>query len=123
MSNIAFMTLLNRQDSKLSPHFGKAKWVSVRESATGAWRFIQNTALNGRGVVDILVANNCKGVVFREIGAGALDHLNHARIAGWFGPSDLPLSELLQAFARGDLRRASSPSPGRRHAGEPSRTA
>jgi predicted Fe-Mo cluster-binding NifX family protein len=105
MSKTAFMALLNREDSKLSPHFGKAKWVAVHEDG-GAWRFVQNTVLNGRGVVDILTANGCQDVVFTEIGVGALDHLNQAGIGGWLGPSDLSLPELLQALGRGELRRA-----------------
>ena len=62
MSKIAFMTLLKRQDSKLSPHFGKAKWVMITDQDGGVPTFVQNTGLNGRAVVEILAANGCTDV-------------------------------------------------------------
>ncbi len=114
MSAIALMTLLNREDSTLSPHFGKAKWLMVVESGTGKSRFVQNAGLNGRSVVDLLVANGCTDVVFNEIGPGALQHLQAANICGWFGPADMPVPQLLELFRAGKLDRAIEPLEGHR---------
>ena len=112
MSAIALMTLLNREDSTLSPHFGKAKWLMTVQSGTGKSTFVQNAGLNGRSVVDLLVANGCTDVVFSEIGPGALQHLQAANICGWFGPADTPVPQLLEMFRQGELERAIEPREG-----------
>jgi predicted Fe-Mo cluster-binding NifX family protein len=110
MSRLAFMTLLNRENTKLSPHFGKAKWVMIRDTDTGAAQFVQNAGLNGQAVVAILAANGCSDVVFTEIGPGALAHLQTANIRGWFAPANIPVAEIAEMFARGTLKRATAPS-------------
>ena len=112
MSKIAFMTLLKRQDSKLSPHFGKAKWVMIADQEGGVPTFVQNTALNGRGVVDVLAANGCTDVVFSGIGAGALRHLQAAKIRGWIASGDVPVPDLRERFGRGELARVHAPTEG-----------
>ncbi len=111
MSNIAFMTLLNRENTTLSPHFGKAKWVMIQEPGA-APRFVQNAGLNGQAVVDILVANACTAVVFTEIGPGALHHLRTHNIRGWFAPANLSATEAAAMFVRGALKPALAPSKG-----------
>lgn len=103
MSTIAFMTLLKRKESSLSPHFGKAKWVMVTDRDGADPIFIQNTGLNGRAVVDILAAQGCTDVVFAGIGAGALLHLQAANIRGWIGGSQVPVPDLLEKFRQGKL--------------------
>ena len=112
MRRIAFTTLLNRDDSKLSPHFGKAKWVMIADENGGAPAFIQNTGLNGRAVVGILAAHGCTDVVFTGIGGGALRYLRAARITGWTASGDVPAPDLLESFRRGELPRALAPSEG-----------
>jgi predicted Fe-Mo cluster-binding NifX family protein len=112
MSAIAFMTLFDGDDSALSLHFGKAKWLAIVEADSKRARFVQNTALNGRSVVSLLVANHCADVVFNEIGSGALQHLRTANIQGWFGPGDTPIPHLLEMFRQGKLQRAIEPREG-----------
>jgi predicted Fe-Mo cluster-binding NifX family protein len=112
MSKIAFMTLLRCEDSKLSPHFGKAKWVMITDEDGGVATFVQNTGLDGRAVVDILAANGCTDVVFSGIGAGALRHLQAANIRGWIAGGDVPVPILLESFRRGELARAQAPTGG-----------
>lgn len=102
MSTIAFTTLLNREDSALSPHFGKAKWILIRDS-TGKISFEQNTALNGRAVVDFMVRHGCTDAVFTQIGPGALSHLQNAGIRGWIGTASTPVPELVERLGRGEL--------------------
>jgi predicted Fe-Mo cluster-binding NifX family protein len=123
MSAIALMTLLNREDSTLSLHFGKAKWLMVVETGTGKSKFVQNAGLNGRSVVDLLVSNRCTDVVFNEIGPGALRHLQSANICGWFGPADMPAPQLLELFRAGKLGRAIEPREGHQGHGCGQRTA
>jgi predicted Fe-Mo cluster-binding NifX family protein len=103
MSKVGFTTLLNREDSVLSPHFGMAKWVMIRDDDSGEITFEQNTGLNGRAVVDILARAGCRDAVFSEIGNGALRHLEDARIRGWLAPSDVPVPQLLARLSRGEL--------------------
>ena len=102
MSKIAFTALLNRPDSVLSPHFGKAKWIMIRDDAGNA-AFEQNTALNGRAVVDILRRAGCTDVISTEMGEGASRHLQQAGIRAWAGPADVPAPKLAEMFARGEL--------------------
>jgi predicted Fe-Mo cluster-binding NifX family protein len=109
MNPVAFMTLLDRDDSVLSPHFGKAKWIAIVEADRKGPRFLQNTESNGRSVVDLLVANHCTDVVFNEIGPGALQHLQTAGIRAWLGPKDTPISQLLEMLQQGRLPRATEP--------------
>ncbi|MGB7556768.1 MAG: NifB/NifX family molybdenum-iron cluster-binding protein [Candidatus Korobacteraceae bacterium] len=112
MGKIALITLLKREDSKLSPHFGKAKWAMITDLDGGVATFVQNTGLNGRAVVDILAANGCTDVVFSGIGAGALRHLQAANIRGWIAGGDVTVPDLLDSFRRGELLRAHAPSEG-----------
>jgi predicted Fe-Mo cluster-binding NifX family protein len=112
MSKIGLTVLLNRGDSTLSPHFGKAKWVAIRDLDSGAISFEQNQGLNGRTVVDVLIRNGCTDAIFSEIGPGALRHLHEAGIQGWFGPLDVPMPELAHRLVHSQLSRALAPSPG-----------
>jgi predicted Fe-Mo cluster-binding NifX family protein len=103
MSKIAFTTLLQRDNSALSPHFGKAKWVLIFDRETGHYAFEQNTGLNGRAVVEIMARHGCSDAVFTQIGSGALQHLHAAGIRGWIGPAYLPVPELLKRLDCGEL--------------------
>lgn len=112
MSRIAFTTLLNREDSALSPHFGMAKWILIRDNDSGQTTFQQNTALKGRAVVDIMARHGCTDAIFTQIGAGAFRHLEQAGIRGWIGPADTPVPQLLERLGRGELARAQTPESG-----------
>lgn len=102
MSKIAFTALLNRPDSVLSPHFGKAKWILIRDEAGNA-AFEQNTELNGRAVVEILRRAGCTDVISAEMGEGASRHLQQAGIRAWAGPHDVAAPKLAEMLARGEL--------------------
>jgi len=112
MGKIGFMTLLKREDSKLSPHFGKAKWLAVVDLEKDTCEFFQNTGLNGKTVAEMLVKHGCEDVVFTAIGEGALQHLKDAHIYGWSAPADIPLTELRRMYMRGELRHARKASSG-----------
>lgn len=114
MSKTAFMTLLNRDSSALSPHFGKAKWIAVVDD-NGQIQFEQNTALNGRAVVEIIARHGCQDAVFTEIGPGASMHLAQAGIRGWVGPAGIPLPQVAERLRRGELSPA-QPEPCAEHA-------
>ncbi len=106
MSKVAFTTLLRREDSALSPHFGMAKWILIRDGDHGQITFEQNTALNGRAVVDLMALHGCTDAVFTQIGPGALRHLEQAGIRGWVGPAGVLVPQLLERLGRGELTRA-----------------
>jgi predicted Fe-Mo cluster-binding NifX family protein len=103
MSKIAFTALLNRPDSVLSPHFGKAKWIMIRDDAGNA-QFEQNTELNGRAVVEILRRAGCTDVISTELGEGAFRHLQQAGIRAWAGPADVAAPILADMLRRGQLQ-------------------
>lgn len=105
MRRIALAVLLNRPNSVLSPHFGKAKWIMIREE-DGRASFEQNTSLNGRAVVDLMVGKGCTDAVFTHIGSGAFAHLEKSGIKGWIGPANVAVPEVLEALSRGELERA-----------------
>jgi predicted Fe-Mo cluster-binding NifX family protein len=123
MSKVGFLTLLPKEDSALSPHFGKAKWVLVRDGGTSKITVEQNTALSGHAVVDILQRHACTDVVFTEIGPGAFRHLQEAGIRGWLAPANLPIPQLIERFDRGQLSRVThhthSPDVYRERPGRP----
>jgi len=110
MSKVGFITLLNRNDSVLSPHFGMAKWVMIHDDNTGEITFEQNIELYGRAVVDILRRHGCTDAVFAEIGQGAYRALQEAGIRGWLAPRNIPVPQLLEHFTRGELSQAEGPT-------------
>jgi predicted Fe-Mo cluster-binding NifX family protein len=110
MSKVGFTTLLNREDSVLSPHFGMAKWVMIRDDDAGETRFEQNIGLSGRAVVDILTRAGCSDAVFTEIGPGAFRHLRESGIRGWLAPADVPVPQLLERLGRAELSPANGPT-------------
>ena len=110
MSKVGFTTLLKREDSVLSPHFGIAKWILIRDDDTGESTFEQNTGLTGRAVVDILTVHGCTDAVFTKIGPGAFGHLQAAGIRGWLAPADVPVPELIQRLSSGALSRIDEPT-------------
>ncbi|HVP51911.1 MAG TPA: NifB/NifX family molybdenum-iron cluster-binding protein [Terriglobales bacterium] len=120
MSKMGFTTLLNRVDSVLSPHFGKAKWVMIRDDETGKVTFEQNTDPSGRAVVNILRSHGCTEAVFTEIGPGAFRHLQEAGIRGWIAPANVPVTELLERLTRRELFAAMKPTSHRAGAGHTS---
>jgi predicted Fe-Mo cluster-binding NifX family protein len=112
MSKIGFTTLLNREDSALSAHFGLAKWVMIRDTKTGVVIFEQNKVPYGRAIVDILQRHGCTDVVFGQIGHGAFRHLQEAGIRGWSATANVPISKLIDQFDRGELMPATGPTRG-----------
>lgn len=117
MSKVGFTSLLDRDDSVLSPHFGKAKWVMIRDDDTGKLTFEQNTGLSGRAVVTILQRHGCTEAVFTEIGPGAFRHLEEAGIRGWLAPANVPVTELLERLSRRELPAAMEPTSSKGDAG------
>ena len=108
MSKIALMTVFDREDSGLSLHFGKAKWMMIRDMEQAATKFIQNHGLNGKSVVEELLREQCTDVICSEIGAGALENLKRAHIQGWLAPVSLPAPRLFEMFAAGSLQPVSA---------------
>jgi predicted Fe-Mo cluster-binding NifX family protein len=114
MSKIALMTLSNREDSALSDHFGKAKWILIRDMDSGDSHFVENQSLSGNDVLQHLVREGCKDVLLREIGIGAFGHMKEADIRAWLAPENVPVSEILKKFAEGSLTQVLAPTE---HAG------
>ena len=112
MSKIALMTLLNRDDSNLSPHFGKAKWMMIRDTEQGSSKFIQNHGLNGKTVVEALLREGCTDVICSEIGEGAVENLKRAQIHGWLAPANIPAPRLVEMLAAGSLQPVSATHSG-----------
>ena len=88
MSKVAFTTLLKREDSALSPHFGTAKWIMIYDCDTAQIAFEQNTALNGRGVADV-IARHESGVLSSLVSepAGYGNSVEHVFAAGSAPPA------------------------------------
>jgi predicted Fe-Mo cluster-binding NifX family protein len=112
MSKIAFTTLLDKPDSPLSPHFGKAKWLTILDTATNTMEYVRNTDFTGRSMVELLRKYCCEEVVFNGIGPGALRQLKKAGIAGWLAPADVPISQVSTMLLSGRLRLARKPTCG-----------
>lgn len=108
MRKIALMTLLNREDSSLSPHFGKAKWIMIRDLEHGPSRFLQNHGLNGKSVVEQLQAEHCTDVICSEVGMGAVENLQRAQIRGWLAPAGVAAPLLVEMLAAGSLQPVSA---------------
>ncbi|MGC9292511.1 MAG: NifB/NifX family molybdenum-iron cluster-binding protein [Acidobacteriaceae bacterium] len=104
MSKIALMTLLNRANSALSMHFGKAKWILVHDTEEGTSYFVQNEGLNGKSVVNYLLREGCSDVICTEIGEGAVENLKRANIRGWLAPADTTAPRALEMFTEGSLQ-------------------
>jgi predicted Fe-Mo cluster-binding NifX family protein len=124
MNKIGFVTAFNRKTTKLSSHFGMAKWVMILDKDSGKISFIQNTGLTGRAVLEILIREGCDDVVFRNIGPGAFKQMQTVNIAGWHAIEDKAVLELAEDLFVGRLRLARKPteppvSSSRRNIGPP----
>ncbi len=117
MSKLGFTALLNRNDSILSPHFGKAKWIMIQDDSAGSVTFEQNAVLNGRAVVEILQQAGCTDVISAEVGDGALHHLQQAGIRSWIAPGEVPIPRILEMFQRGELAPPAPRTGGEAHHG------
>jgi predicted Fe-Mo cluster-binding NifX family protein len=118
MRKIALMALLNREDSALSPHFGKAKWIMIRDTEQGPSHFVQNHGLNGRTVVEALLREGCTDVICSEIGQGAVENLQRAQIHGWLAPAGVPAPRLIELLLAGSLQPVSATKQHREGCGQ-----
>jgi predicted Fe-Mo cluster-binding NifX family protein len=92
--------------SPLSPYFGIAAWMLIYDMRTDQKTFERNRLLMGRGVVEVFARHRCTDAVFSNIGPGALEILRAAGIRAWYGPSDVPASQLVDRLKRGELEPA-----------------
>ena len=101
------MTLLRPDwQSPLSPHFGMARWLLIYDAENDQRNFERNMLLMGKGVMDIFVQHRCTDAIFSRIGPGALEILRAAGIRGWYGPADVPASQLIDRLKQGELELA-----------------
>jgi predicted Fe-Mo cluster-binding NifX family protein len=101
------MTLLRSDwQSPLSPHFGLATWLLICDTETDQKTFERNRLLMGKGVVDVFVQHHCTDAVFSKIGPVALEILRAAGIRAWYGPLDVPASQLIDRLKQGGLEPA-----------------
>lgn len=101
------MTLLSPDwQSPLSPHFGLAGWLLVYDMKNDQKDFERNRLLMGKGVVDVFSQQRCSDVIFSGIGPGALEILRAAGIRAWYGPPDVPASQLIDRLKLGELEPA-----------------
>jgi predicted Fe-Mo cluster-binding NifX family protein len=105
MGKIGLTLSRNTLDAPLARHFGMAKWLLMYENDQ-AFEFVQNTELYGRGVTDEFIRAGCVDAVFTNIGRGALEKLQAARIRPWYGPPDVPVREVIECLKRGELQEA-----------------
>lgn len=115
MGKIAVMMSAGRSDARMSSHFGKAEWIMISEQDGAAPEFLRNEGHNGRSVAELLIHRGCTDAIVVDIGDGALQHLQAAKIRAWAAPGAIVGHEALGMFAGGGLSPipAASPAPGR----------
>jgi predicted Fe-Mo cluster-binding NifX family protein len=106
MSKVGMTLLRPDWQSPLSPHFGLATWLLIYDTETDQKNFERNRLLMGKGVVDVFVQHRCTDAVFSSIGPGALEILRAAGIRAWYGPADVPASQLIDRLKQGELEPA-----------------
>ena len=106
MSKVAFTTVLDREDAALSEHFGAARWLVIHDDESGETNVEPSAGSDGRAIASMLAISDCTDVVCAEIGPVALAILRMIEVRAWQAPLGIPASELLAAFRRGDLPRA-----------------
>jgi predicted Fe-Mo cluster-binding NifX family protein len=106
MSKVGMTLLRPDWQSPLSPHFGLATWLLIYDTETDQKNFERNRLLMGKGVVDVFAQHRCTDAVFSNIGPGALEILRAAGIRAWYGPADVPASELIDRLERGEVEPA-----------------
>jgi len=106
MKKVGLTLLRPDWQSPLSPHFGIAAWMLIYDTRTIQKTFERNRLLMGRGVVDVFTQHHCTDAVFSNIGPGALEILRAAGIRAWYGPPDVPASQLIDRLKQGGLEPA-----------------
>jgi predicted Fe-Mo cluster-binding NifX family protein len=106
MSKVGLTLLRPDWQSPLSPHFGIATWLLIYDTEMDQKKFERNRLLMGKGVVDVFALHRCTDAVFSNIGPGALEILRAAGIRAWYGPPDIPASQLVDRLKQGELEPA-----------------
>jgi predicted Fe-Mo cluster-binding NifX family protein len=106
MSKVGMTLLRPDWQSPLSPHFGLATWLLICDTETDQKNFERNRLLMGKGVVDVFAQHRCSDAVFSNIGPGALEILRAAGIRAWYGPADVPATQLIDRLKQGELEPA-----------------
>lgn len=106
MTRVGMTLLRSDWQSPLSPHFGMAGWLLIYDANAGRRTFERNRRLFGKGVVDVFAQHRCTDAVFSSIGPGALEILRAAGIRAWYGPADVPASQLIDRLKQGKLEPA-----------------
>ena len=104
MSRIAVMMTTDQIDGAMSTHFGKAPWAMLVDGPEGTPEFVKNEAANGSGAVGLLIGSGCTDAILVDIGDGALQRLQGAKIGAWAAPGPVPGREALRMFAAGALQ-------------------
>lgn len=117
MSRIAVMMSENRAEAPLSGHFGRAEWLLIANPENRTFAFVSNEGGNGKSVVEMLQAHDCKDVVFAEIGEGAQQLLQAAGIQGWIAPQSITAQQALAMLEHRRLQAAAASTHGLRSGG------
>ncbi len=106
MSKVGMTLLRPDWQSPLSPHFGMAGWLLIYDAKNDQKNFERNRLLMGKGVVEVFFQHRCTDAIFSNIGPGALEILRAAGIRAWYGPADVPASQLIGRLRQGELEPA-----------------
>lgn len=117
MSKIGVMMSEDRAEGKMSPHFGKAKWILFVDTNDSIPTFQKNEALNGKGAVALVLQQGCSDVILADIGDGALGHLQAAHIRALATPAPITGNEALRMFKEGQLHPVPDVRTPTRHGG------
>ncbi len=110
------MMTTDRIDGAMSSHFGQAPWAMLVDGPEGTPEFVKNEAANGRGAVGVLIGSGCTDAILVDIGDGALERLQGAKINAWAAPGPVAGREALRLWAAGELPRVPAAATTKGHA-------
>jgi predicted Fe-Mo cluster-binding NifX family protein len=118
---IAISALQEDPDRQFSARFGRCKCFLITDSAGASWQEIDNLAANdangaGSRVVQLLADQGVDVVVSGRYGPNAYQALQSAGIEAYLASGGTP-RELVGLFEEGELKLATGPTDGGRHAG------
>lgn len=107
-------------ESSLDPRFGRAAYFLVVDSDTLEWTALENPAVHasgGAGIQAAQLASNhaCTAVISGDFGPNAFNALQAAGIEMVQHSSPGPITEILELYKTGKLKKVSAPGNAGHH--------
>ena len=104
---IAVPIKMNKEESAVSPLFGKAKWFAVLDNDGNLQEIVENVTQSGVDIMNTLISKNITTMLVSHIGKRPLIMAQHGRMEVFYvGKDRIMLKESFEKFKNNELPNA-----------------